>query len=71
MNDAVDKDFRKVADTIIQRSQQICSSEVSAPYEIPQYPIEEKETKTYFERKLRFVFIRTVLLVFVGNIVNH
>lgn len=53
MNDKVDKEFRKVADSIIQRSQKICSREVSAPYEIPEYPIEKNETQTYFERKLR------------------
>ncbi|XP_064618252.1 LOW QUALITY PROTEIN: AMP deaminase 2-like [Liolophura sinensis] len=54
----IDDQFHEIADTIFNRSRSgtnpIGSSEISAPYEIPQYPIEEQETKNYFERQISF-----------------
>uniref|UniRef100_A0A0L8IC36 Uncharacterized protein n=3 Tax=Octopus bimaculoides TaxID=37653 RepID=A0A0L8IC36_OCTBM len=49
----VDDEFRKVADSILHRSQSNSLKVSSAPFEIPEYPIEEKEQKTYLERQLR------------------
>ncbi|XP_036366732.1 AMP deaminase 2 isoform X6 [Octopus sinensis] len=48
----VDDEFRKVADSILHRSQSNSLKVASAPFEIPEYPIEEKEQKTYLERQL-------------------
>ncbi|XP_041373098.1 AMP deaminase 2-like isoform X2 [Gigantopelta aegis] len=51
----VDDKLQELADTIYNRSH--CGSnrslqrDGSAPYEVPEYPIEEKETRNYFERQ--------------------
>lgn len=48
----MDEKFQQLADTILSRSTEIIGKEGSAPYEIPEYPIEENERKFYFEKQL-------------------
>lgn len=48
----MDEKFQQLADTILSRSTEISGKEGSAPYEIPEYPIEENERKFYFEKQL-------------------
>ncbi|XP_021362572.1 AMP deaminase 2-like isoform X5 [Mizuhopecten yessoensis] len=49
----MDDKFKELADTILNRSVEghVPFNEVSAPYELPSYPIEQNETKNYFERQ--------------------
>ncbi|KAL3886679.1 hypothetical protein ACJMK2_026658 [Sinanodonta woodiana] len=51
----MDEKFKELADKILNRSlqgQQYFQKEVTAPYEVPEYPIEERESRSYFERQL-------------------
>ena len=51
----LDDKFKQLADSILSRSVEGGKEkvyEVSAPYEMFEYPIEEKETNSYFERQL-------------------
>ncbi|XP_067677001.1 AMP deaminase 2-like isoform X1 [Haliotis asinina] len=50
----VDDKLQALADSILNRSQignEQVSRQVTAPYEVPEYPIEEKENRSYFERQ--------------------
>uniref|UniRef100_A0A8W8L5V8 AMP deaminase n=1 Tax=Magallana gigas TaxID=29159 RepID=A0A8W8L5V8_MAGGI len=55
----MDEKFQQLADTILSRSTEIIGKEGSAPYEIPEYPIEENERKFYFEKQLSSRFFNT------------
>jgi len=67
----LDDKFKELADKILNRSvkgEDPYTSEVSAPYEIPEYPIQKSEDKSYFERQysirysMNFNFVGTRIL---------
>ncbi|XP_061189305.1 AMP deaminase 2-like isoform X3 [Saccostrea echinata] len=47
----MDEKFQQLADTILSRSSE-SGGKSQAPYEIPEYPIEENERNFYFEKQL-------------------
>lgn len=54
LNTEVDEKLQELAGSILQRNGyglEPRASEMSAAFEMPQYPIEEKETRQYFERQ--------------------
>ncbi|XP_078326691.1 AMP deaminase 2-like isoform X6 [Crassostrea virginica] len=48
----MDEKFQQLADTILSRSTENSGIKGSAPYELPEYPIEENERNFYFEKQL-------------------
>ena len=50
----VDDKFQEIADSMLRRKTDgpELRYQVSVPYEIDEYPIEENESKNYFERQL-------------------
>ncbi|XP_048774179.2 AMP deaminase 2-like isoform X7 [Ostrea edulis] len=53
IHSGMDEKFQQLADTIFSRGTDVSGTSLgSAPYEIPEYPIEENERKFYFEKQL-------------------
>jgi hypothetical protein len=58
IHSGMDEKFQQLADTIFSRGTDVSgTSQGSAPYEIPEYPIEENERKFYFEKQLSSRFV--------------
>ncbi|XP_078326686.1 AMP deaminase 2-like isoform X2 [Crassostrea virginica] len=55
----MDEKFQQLADTILSRSTENSGIKGSAPYELPEYPIEENERNFYFEKQLSSRFFNS------------
>lgn len=49
---SMDDKLQELAENLYQHRNEEQSPELSAPYELPQYPIEEQETRNKFERQI-------------------